>query len=511
MRVVLLSWAKIWDGAALGGGSNGYLSALGLALAERGHDVVSLCGGTTYDDEDAPPRVVRHADWRGIRVFEVVNSPILAPSLAQFRDPLGEVSAPALERLVGRLAEELRPDVLHVHNLEGFSAGCLDAVRAASSRPRVVFSLHTYHPVCPQVFLVQGNRTPCLSYDNGHACDGCVPAYEPAAARRLRVAEGRRQPVVEVGAPGAATAPLPPYDPDARGGTPDRDPRRHYPPDSGARVWVPLDNVALPEPPSDRPPNAYAARRAAMVDMLGRCDAVLAVSRFVRDKYAALGVRDDVLSTLYIGSAMPDLAALVAPAAPPPSPPVRLAFLGFNMWHKGLPLLADALGRLDAESLARLHLSVFAGGGYGLREMFAPVEPRLAGLTVQNGYDYTEIPLLLAGVHLGLVTSVWWDNAPQTVMEMLACGVPVLGARLGGIPDFVTDGRNGLLFRGNDPADLARRLTEVARDPALVDRLRAGVVRPKTMREHVGEIERVYAGERFDQRSPFPEPAVAWR
>jgi len=80
------------------------------------------------------------------------------------------------------------------------------------------------------------------------------------------------------------------------------------------------------------------------------------------------------------------------------------------------------------------------------------------------------------------------------VMEFQACGLPVLGARLGGIPDFVRDGVNGLLFRGNDRADLARRLDEIVREPRRLEELRRNVRRPKSIAEHAAELVDVYAG-----------------
>src|SRR5688572_28584170 len=97
MRLVFVNWARIWDGASSGGGVNGYVQALALALAARGHEVVSLCGGTAYvaDGPGGAPgacRIVRHADWMSVRVFEVVNSPVLAPAIAQFREPAVEAS-----------------------------------------------------------------------------------------------------------------------------------------------------------------------------------------------------------------------------------------------------------------------------------------------------------------------------------------------------------------------------------------------------------------------------------
>jgi hypothetical protein len=61
------------------------------------------------------------------------------------------------------------------------------------------------------------------------------------------------------------------------------------------------------------------------------------------------------------------------------------------------------------------------------------------------------------------------------------------------VPDLVEHGVNGLLHRGNDRAQLASQLAELAADPARVATLRAGIASVKTMRAHTLEIEGVYA------------------
>lgn len=548
MRIVLVNWAKVWNGPAEGGGVNGYCQSLALELVARGHDVVSLCGGTTYvaapGGEPGPCAIRRHPDWMGVRVFEVVNSPVLAPSVAQFADPAGEVSAPELEMHIRNLLVAVRPDVVHFHNLEGFSIGCV----AAARRPHgdwpgaaVLFSLHNYHTVCPQVYLMHRDRRPCHGSDNGHRCAGCITACDPAAERRRRAAVSASQdtaPASEprrvlpqlwrelrtaVGLGGGSAAPAAP--------APGSQPLPGEPVDGPASVhdplpmegeenrgrsgallnrapgphdfdflspeWAPLTNEALPEPPSTLPPNEYGRRRAAMVRMLSECDRVLAVSEFVRSKFEALGVDPEVLRTMHIGTRLRELAErnrdlLIGPPAGFDRP-LRLVFLGYNNWYKGLPMLADSLELLTPEVLSKIHLSVYALNGQSIRPRFRRLETRLAALTFQPGYDYENIPLILGNQDLGVVTSVWWDNAPQTVFELLACGVPVLAPRLGGIPDFVHDGRNGMLFRGNDRFDLARRLAEVVRTPEVLAELRRGVRAPKGMDEHAEELERLYS------------------
>jgi len=72
----------------------------------------------------------------------------------------------------------------------------------------------------------------------------------------------------------------------------------------------------------------------------------------------------------------------------------------------------------------------------------------------------------LRRARFAVLPSEWYENGPLSLLEALASGVPVAGADIGGIPEFLADGRDGVLFPPGDPEALADALARAAALPA---------------------------------------------
>src|SRR5439155_7664241 len=73
------------------------------------------------------------------------------------------------------------------------------------------------------------------------------------------------------------------------------------------------------------------------------------------------------------------------------------------------------------------------------------------------------------------------EGIPNTALESMAAGVPVVATRVGGIPEAVEDGATGLLVAPRDPAALARAIGlshHVVEPEMLDDPLSAGLAEP---------------------------------
>jgi glycosyltransferase involved in cell wall biosynthesis len=60
-----------------------------------------------------------------------------------------------------------------------------------------------------------------------------------------------------------------------------------------------------------------------------------------------------------------------------------------------------------------------------------------------------------------IVPSEWYENAPISILESFACGKPVIGSRIGGIPEMIDEGINGFLFETGNAVDLKHKLERI--------------------------------------------------
>ena len=105
----------------------------------------------------------------------------------------------------------------------------------------------------------------------------------------------------------------------------------------------------------------------------------------------------------------------------------------------------------------------------------------------------------MANIYRGLdvvVNTAWREAFGMVVVEGMACGKPVVGTAAGGIPEIITDGRDGFLFPVRDDAALAGILADLTRDVALRARVgaaaRATVLERFTIQVQARAIETVY-------------------
>jgi glycosyltransferase involved in cell wall biosynthesis len=198
---------------------------------------------------------------------------------------------------------------------------------------------------------------------------------------------------------------------------------------------------------------------------LRRADGVRTISDYTSGVVRAAGAEPTATFAAFmdLGPFLPE------PPAPLPERPTAL-FVGVLERYKAVDVLADAW-RLAAPRVpgAMLHL-VGRGTLRGVPERLVADLPQQTRWT--ESLQTSEVARALDEATV-LVLPSRSEGLGRVVVEAFCRGRGVVGSRVGGIPDLVTDGENGVLVPPEDPAALADALVRVLSDRALAERLGA--------------------------------------
>jgi glycosyltransferase involved in cell wall biosynthesis len=170
---------------------------------------------------------------------------------------------------------------------------------------------------------------------------------------------------------------------------------------------------------------------------------------------------------------------------------LRMAYLGQIAPHKGIDVVIQALRHLPRAPLRlRIYGDLQANAGYA--DELKSMSKGDSRITFEGAYRHEHVYDLLAAVDAVVVPSIWYENSPFVIQEAQAARVPVIGSRLGGIPELVIDGHDGLLFEPGDARDLAKQLRRLLDEPTLLDRLRPDGTSIRTQEDEMRELSRHY-------------------
>ena len=89
----------------------------------------------------------------------------------------------------------------------------------------------------------------------------------------------------------------------------------------------------------------------------------------------------------------------------------------------------------------------------------------LDNVSILGHVNGSRVKDLMAAATAVIVPSEWYENNPLAVIEAFAAGTPVIGARIGGIPELVEHGVTGLLFSPGSVEELRGCITSVLENP----------------------------------------------
>jgi len=174
-----------------------------------------------------------------------------------------------------------------------------------------------------------------------------------------------------------------------------------------------------------------------------------------------------------------------------PADAFALGYVGRIVPIKNVTLLVEAFANLEPS-----HATLLIAGDGTERQI---VEEFAASRGVSGRVRFlgwcSDLPAFYSAVD-AVALSSRNEGTPVALIEAMAAARPVVGTRVGGVPDLVTDGETGLLVESGNSRDLSEALARLAADPLLRTRLgsaaRESVRTAYTVERLVADLERIY-------------------
>lgn len=194
--------------------------------------------------------------------------------------------------------------------------------------------------------------------------------------------------------------------------------------------------------------------------------------------------------------------------------------LGRMVPRKGVDTVIRALGILGRRYAQHPLLLIVGGESPTPDPVRTPEIGRLQRVATEEGVaadvqfagqrPRTELRYFYSAADV-FVTMPWYEPFGITPVEAMACGIPVIGARVGGVQYSVEDGRTGFLVEARNADALARRLAHVFSDPSIARLLGKRARRRAWERFTWHEVSRSLADlySEVAAAAPLSRPALA--
>ena len=310
------------------------------------------------------------------------------------------------------LLEEFKPDVIHMNNVHRqLTLSILDAPYLKKHHVPVVYTAHDYILLCPAYTMVNGR---------GEVCDACLDRHFMHATKNVCVKGSRAKSAL-------ATMEA-----------------------EFLKFHHSYDMIDLIIAPSQFMKNK--------LDEGGFAGKTVAMQNFLTDSQMAMG--DRVANT----HKFEDTKAGARP---------YFLFFGRLSKEKGVLTLVKAFmqaaglaqGSANAQSddqdaqvipdVWDLHIVGDGPERGAIEQLIASAGPQAASRIHLLGYKSGEdLQREVGNARFTVLSSEWRENMPYSGLESLAAQTPIIGARIGGIPELVEEGKTGVTFESGDAVDL---------------------------------------------------------
>ena len=465
MKILHYYWSQYYDIGQMGGGVQVYLKNIINEQSKR-HNVYTLTGGIEYDIS-GKCKIKKNGRNSITEDYTIVNSPMLAPAKASFRELNLYIKDDKLAKILKKFLIEKGPfDVVHIHSLEGLTLSCL-ALKQYFPSTKYIITLHNYYPFCPQVNLWCENKYNCTDFCEGGKCIKCgsgLPSTNFVKKVYMLNTYLKRFSLYK-----AYSKFL----------------------NLGRKIFKAKYNTG--KRIGDNPIQSYVYKdfRDKNIDYINKyVDVVICVSNRVKNISVGFGVNPQKCKKLYIGIEFAK-KQLEKPAYIYKKSVFSIIYMGYMRRDKGFYFFCDCLKKMP-EHLSKTVRVVIAARFddiEAVKELYK-IRNKFASLELYDGYNHENLHEIIQNINLGVVPVMWEDNLPQVAMELKSMGIPVLSSNLGGASELTNC--SDFCFQAGNYNSFIEKIEKIMSEPTLLTRYYKEGVKLSTVEEHCIMLEKIY-------------------
>jgi glycosyltransferase involved in cell wall biosynthesis len=204
-------------------------------------------------------------------------------------------------------------------------------------------------------------------------------------------------------------------------------------------------------------------------------DLFLSPSLFMRDKLVEFGL--DNSKIVYLPPWVAELRS-----SPSHAYSDFILYYGKISREKGVETLIRAMEKIKDGQL------FIVGEGEEKQRLITFVkENQIENIRFFGFLERADLDELIRNSRFVVLPSEWYENSPSVIYESFAFGKSVIGSRIGGIPELIEDGINGLLFEPKNAEELAGKIRYLYHRPLLAEKM--GIAARKKAEEKYSEEE----------------------
>jgi len=369
----------------------------------------------------------------------------------------GLYSDRVIDKIWGSLLDETRPDIVHIEHLLFLSLGIIS--EAKKRNIPIVFTINDYWLFCQKGQLLKNDLTICEDHTKLN-CQVCLISQLSIKKNTILFYNILRNRTPEILLQFIK------------------------------KIYLSVVRMLFISP--DKLSKAIKKRYDSINEMVSRVDLFIAPSKFIKEKFVEFGIPEEKIYFCPYGINYKNMYSPVKKR----SAKLRFGYIGTLLPMKGVDILISAFKGIKNSDI---QLSIYgkaipyAGYEFYYKRLKKMVHDDKR-INLMGDFDNKDVRMVMADIDMLVAPSIWLENYPLVIQEAFLAKKPVIASRIGGIPELVNDGVNGLLFNLGDRRDLKEKLEYTINNPDVIDNFKKNFPSIKSIEDNAREMEEIYIG-----------------